>query len=60
MTTINHLASCFYEVRLCEGEAQRHEALPILSPQFKSSELFETVPIEVSGKTFLSSVQDYA
>lgn len=30
----------------------------LLSSFFKSSEMFETISVEVSGKTFLLSVQD--
>lgn len=41
-----------------EGETVKHKALFLLSSFFKSSELFETIPVEVSGKTFLLSVQD--
>lgn len=58
MTTVNRLASCSYEVELHEGEALKHKALPVLSPYFESFKLFETIPVEVSGKTFLLSIQD--
>lgn len=41
-----------------EGETVKHKALFLLRSFFKSSESFETIPVEVSGKTFLLSFQD--